>query len=215
VDDRFIRECRREWRRLRVPDAIANEMAADLEADLREAESDGASAEEVVGTGLFDARSFAAAWAAERGVIPAATSKRGRFSSASLLVPMVVLALVTALGAGMVIAGRTGGTGSVTLAAGPPRAVGPDLHACGRAFLPWDRPGPPPVLPACPPMQRETIVGHPPPGAVRSVFVRAGGSGLEVVGWTLLLAGLAGIVLLLLVQWLFWDRLLARASEVS
>src|SRR6266702_238341 len=43
-------------------------MAADLAADLKEAEADGVSPEEVLGSGAFDPRSFAAAWAAERGV---------------------------------------------------------------------------------------------------------------------------------------------------
>jgi hypothetical protein len=66
----FVEECRREWKRLGVPDPVANEMAADLEVDLAEAEADGTSAEEVLGAGAFDAPSFAAAWAAERGVIP-------------------------------------------------------------------------------------------------------------------------------------------------
>ena len=42
--NRSFDECRREWKRLRVPDAIANEMAADLAADLAEAEAEGASA---------------------------------------------------------------------------------------------------------------------------------------------------------------------------
>jgi hypothetical protein len=65
----FVEECRREWKRLHVPDPIANEMAADLEADLAEAEAEGASAEEVLGSGAFDPRSFAASWAAERGVV--------------------------------------------------------------------------------------------------------------------------------------------------
>ena len=64
----FVEECRREWKRLHVPDPIANEMAADLEADLKEAEAEGASPEEVLGSGAFDPRSFAASWAAERGV---------------------------------------------------------------------------------------------------------------------------------------------------
>ena len=64
----FVEECRREWKRLRVPDPIANEMAADLEADLSEAEAEGASPEEVLGSGAFDPRSFAASWAAARGV---------------------------------------------------------------------------------------------------------------------------------------------------
>ena len=66
----FVDECRREWRRLRVPDPVANEMAADLEADLREAEAEGATAEDVLGDAAFDPRTFAASWAAERGVIP-------------------------------------------------------------------------------------------------------------------------------------------------
>jgi hypothetical protein len=64
----FIEECRREWKRLHVPDPVANEMAADLEADLQEAETEGASPEEVLGSGAFDPRAFAASWAAERGV---------------------------------------------------------------------------------------------------------------------------------------------------
>ena len=67
--NKFVEECRHEWKRLGVPDAVANEMAADLEADLAEAEAEGASAEDVLGSAVFDARSFAASWAAERGVI--------------------------------------------------------------------------------------------------------------------------------------------------
>ena len=45
----FVEECRREWRRLGVPDPIANEMAADLTADIEEAEAEGGSAEDVLG----------------------------------------------------------------------------------------------------------------------------------------------------------------------
>jgi hypothetical protein len=44
----FVEECRREWRRLGVPDPIANEMAADLTADIDEAEAEGGSAEDVL-----------------------------------------------------------------------------------------------------------------------------------------------------------------------
>jgi hypothetical protein len=64
----FVEECRREWRRLGVPDPIANEMAADLTADIEEAEAEGGTAEDVLGTSLFDPRRFAAAWAGARGV---------------------------------------------------------------------------------------------------------------------------------------------------
>ena len=45
----FVEECRQEWRRLGVPDPIANEMAADLTADIEEAEAEGGSAEDVLG----------------------------------------------------------------------------------------------------------------------------------------------------------------------
>jgi hypothetical protein len=64
----FVEECRREWRRLGVPDPIANEMAADLSADIVEAESEGGSAEDVLGNSVFDPRRFAASWATSRGV---------------------------------------------------------------------------------------------------------------------------------------------------
>jgi hypothetical protein len=65
----FVEECRAEWDRLGVPEAATNEMAADLEADLAEAEADGASPEEVLGNGYFDAKSFAASWAHAKGVV--------------------------------------------------------------------------------------------------------------------------------------------------
>jgi len=64
----FVEECRREWRRLGVPDPIANEMAADLTADIEEAEAEGGSAEDVLGNSVFDPRTFAASWAGARGV---------------------------------------------------------------------------------------------------------------------------------------------------
>jgi hypothetical protein len=64
----FIEECRQEWKRLGVPDPIANEMAVDLSADIEEAEAEGGSAEDVLGSSLFDPRRFAAAWADARGV---------------------------------------------------------------------------------------------------------------------------------------------------
>ena len=59
----FVDECRQEWRRLGVPDPVANEMAADLTADIEEAVAEGGSAEDVLGTSVFDPRRFAAAWA--------------------------------------------------------------------------------------------------------------------------------------------------------
>ncbi len=64
----FVEECRREWQRLGVPDPVASEMAVDLTIDIEEAEAEGGSAEDVLGSSLFDPRGFAAAWASARGV---------------------------------------------------------------------------------------------------------------------------------------------------
>lgn len=64
----FVEQCRKEWKRLGVPPAVAEEMASDLQADLSEAAREGASPEQVLGNGFFDARSFAASWATARGV---------------------------------------------------------------------------------------------------------------------------------------------------
>ena len=72
----FVRECEAEWRRLGVPTAAANEMAADLRADLAEAAADGVSAEYVLGHGVFDPRSFAADWATARGLVGSEAPRR-------------------------------------------------------------------------------------------------------------------------------------------
>jgi hypothetical protein len=97
----LVDECRREWKRLRVPDEVADEMAAELGADLAEAEAEGASAEDVLGRAALDPRSFAAAWAAERGAIagPSGSGRRG------LLIPaaMAVLVLIAIVGAVLLI----------------------------------------------------------------------------------------------------------------
>jgi hypothetical protein len=82
----FIDECRREWKRLRVPDPIADEMAADLAADLQEAEAEGVPPEEVLGRSASDPRAFAASWAAERGVT------RPRFRDKIRRRPLLIIA---------------------------------------------------------------------------------------------------------------------------
>jgi hypothetical protein len=71
----FVEQCRREWKRLGVPDPLADEMAADLTSDLREAESDGVSVEQLLGSSAFDPSAFAAEWATERGLIPEPASR--------------------------------------------------------------------------------------------------------------------------------------------
>jgi len=91
----FVEERRRERKRLRVPDPVANEMAADLAADLEEAEAEGVSAEEVLGSGAFDPRAFAVAWATERGV--ARPRWRDRVRTRRLLSAAVVLLIILAV----------------------------------------------------------------------------------------------------------------------
>jgi hypothetical protein len=98
----FVEECRREWRRLGVPDGLAEEMATELESDLAEAETDGVSTAEMLGES--DPRRFAATWARERGLVPeqpAQTSRRRRWALwlvAGLVVLFFVLAAVAWLG---------------------------------------------------------------------------------------------------------------------
>jgi hypothetical protein len=96
----FVEQCRREWSRLGVPEAEANEMAADLEADLAEAKTEGVSAEEVLGNGYFDPRSFAASWAAARGFVRPARPARGTIQVRTLALALgaVVAAAFVALG---------------------------------------------------------------------------------------------------------------------
>jgi hypothetical protein len=97
----FVEQCRTEWRRLGVPDPLAEEMAADLASDLREAEADGVSAEEFLGSSVFDPRSFAASWAAERGIIPEPPSQGNARRRPLVLTAFTTLAaialIVTAL----------------------------------------------------------------------------------------------------------------------
>lgn len=111
----FVEECRREWRRLGVPDAIANEMAHDLTADIEEAEAEGGSAEDVLGNSLFEPRRFAASWANARGVTaPTMHTLRTlpprvqQWYRPALLVSLSVLGLLMVLLAGALLVGRHG-----------------------------------------------------------------------------------------------------------
>jgi hypothetical protein len=90
----FVEQCRSEWKRLAVPDPLAEEMAADLASDLRDAEAEGVSAEEYLGSSVFDPRSFAASWAAERGVIPVPPSRGNARRRPLILVAFTALAAI-------------------------------------------------------------------------------------------------------------------------
>jgi hypothetical protein len=104
----FVDACRREWRRLGVPEPAANEMAADLAADLKEAEQDGVTAEEVLGSGAFDPRAFAASWASERGLVPAQRRDRMRDHRLLLaLLGLVVLLAAAGLTTGLLVNSRS------------------------------------------------------------------------------------------------------------
>jgi hypothetical protein len=92
----FVEECRREWKRLRVPGTIADEMADDLAADLEEAEADGASVEEVLGSGASNPRAFAAAWASERGI--ARPPRWDRIRARPLIMATFALLVLVAVG---------------------------------------------------------------------------------------------------------------------
>lgn len=91
----FVEQCRQEWRRLRVPDPLAEEMAADLASDLKEAETEGVSAEEFLGSSVFDPRAFAASWAAERGIIPAPPSRENARRRPLALVAFTAVSAIT------------------------------------------------------------------------------------------------------------------------
>ncbi len=98
----FVEECRREWRRLGVPDPFANEMAADLTADLEEAEAEGASPEDVLGNSFFDPRRFAAAWAIARGVTNPSPDRSSRWRP-SIAIALTALLGALTIGAGLVL----------------------------------------------------------------------------------------------------------------
>ncbi len=120
----FIDECRREWKRLGVPDPIANEMAVDLAADIAEAEAEGGSAEDVLGDSVFDARRFAASWAGARGVI---SQKAPVGDPPRRLIPAIALCAVAgifALGALVLAVGRHSSSSSIGVRRffGPPAA---------------------------------------------------------------------------------------------
>jgi hypothetical protein len=99
----FVEECRTEWRRLGVPDPLAEEMAADLASDLREAEAEGVSAEELLGSSFFDPGSFAASWAAERGIIPAPSGPGNGRRRPLILVAFTALAALTVIVAALLL----------------------------------------------------------------------------------------------------------------
>ena len=117
----FVDQCRVEWKRLGVPDPVADEMAAELTADLDEAAAEGVPAVEVLGAGAYDPRAFAASWAAERGVVSPSDGWAGRLPRRTLPA-LAALALVLAfVGAALVIVDS--GSAPNTVALAPPGSL--------------------------------------------------------------------------------------------
>ena len=201
----FVAECRSEWKRLGVPDPVADEMAAELEADLKEAEADGVSAEDVLGRGASDPRSFAAFWAAERGVVPR-TPPNAHRSRRTVLTAVVTgaLALIAVIGGVLVIVASPSdpkrlaltGDGGIWVNPLGQVAVSPDGRSL--AYL-----GPRAVLRPVPPAGVRAVVA--PPARVTpivTVDITDSGVDTQTVGWVLLTVGLAGVIpMTILLSW--------------
>ncbi len=171
----FVDECRKEWHRLGVVEAVANEMAADLEVDLAEAEADGVAPEAVLGNGFFDAQGFAGAWASARGVVDT-----GRRIPGSRRPPFWALAAGVSVGVSVVVLGLVvvvGGHrfGSTSMASASPIA-GPIVRQ--------------PLAPGLFAGPRRVMLGRP-------VFAVA------AIGGVAVLAGLVGLIGLGVLLW-FW-----------
>jgi hypothetical protein len=114
----FVERCRQEWIRLGVDAALVDEMAAELAADLHDAQEAGMSLADYLGPSATDPQRLAAAWAAERGVVPPPTEPRPRgrrhpvvlvgFTVAAALALMVAaLLLITGQPSVSVVTSRT------------------------------------------------------------------------------------------------------------
>ena len=122
----FVEQCRREWRRLGVADPLAEEMAADLTSDLDDAQAEGVSGAEYLGTSASDPRSFAASWAAERGVIPAPPTRENARRTPRDLVAFTALAAITLIVVALLLA-----TGEPKVALKASRTTPPHLPLPG------------------------------------------------------------------------------------
>ncbi len=177
----FVDECRREWRRLGVPDPVANEMAADLTADIDEAEAEGGSAEDVLGNSAFDPRCFAAAWAAARGVTGPPAPDRPSLWRQPVAIACAALLGVLVVGAGLVllVGARVGSVAFATrrIVAGP---------GAIRVFPPGRIVAPAPLGPP--------FVGR----AIAGVDVHP-------LGWLLLIVGVVGLGIVAVLYWSRWS----------
>jgi hypothetical protein len=132
----FVDQCRREWKRLGVPDPLADEMAAELATDLREAEGEGVSVDELLGSSASDPGAFAAAWARERGIVPDPRQRSDRRTPRAL-VAFTALAGIAALVAALLL---VTGEPKVSLTASGTGVTRPQVHqvqASAAAPIEW------------------------------------------------------------------------------
>lgn len=188
----FVEECRREWKRLHVPDAVADEMAADLTADLGEAAAEGVSAEEVLGSGARDPRSFAASWAAERGVVGPGRTK-ARVGKRSFVLLAIALSLaIAAVAAGIAILATPAEASSAL----------PGLRsALGTRGPLWVSPLPSPLAGLPHTVVKEVVVPN----------LNGSSTGTHTIAWALLVAGILALTLSSLYWWRRGPRLRPQA----
>jgi hypothetical protein len=177
----FVDECRSEWRRLGVPDPVANEMAAELAADLEEAAADGVSAEHVLGTGAFDACVFAREWAAERGLIRTSAHRPRTLVVSAATAAFALLAIV-----GGVLLVASSPSESRRLAVASVDGISRPAPAPEPALAPAPAPAPAPARATAP----------APAPVMLSVDSDDSGFDARLPGFVLLAMGLAGVVVL-------------------
>jgi hypothetical protein len=101
----LVSACHKEWKRLGVPNTVAEEMVTELETHLREAHADGISTVHALGPAALDPCSFAQEWAEARGVIPPANEpdsarrRQRRLPLRGLSIPFTAFGLAVVVGA--------------------------------------------------------------------------------------------------------------------
>jgi hypothetical protein len=188
--NQFIEECRREWKRLRVPDPVVADMAAELTADLDEAAAEGGSPEDVLGSAASDPRSFAGAWAAERGVASPQPLTARLGGKSALPVAIAVLAIVAAVGAALVVFASPSASAPVAGLPLPRLSAYPTNAEVAQTNVE---------------VARQSMEIAKSGGRIWVTEADAQGSGVDIhgVGSILLIAGIAGVILSL--PLLFWS----------
>jgi hypothetical protein len=120
----FVEECRREWKRLGVTDSIAEEMAAELTSDIRAAEADGVSVEELLGTSASNPHAFAGSWATERGIVAMSPIQANSRHRRLALMGFTGVAAVALIIAALLLATGEPKVSLVTSRARPPHLLG-------------------------------------------------------------------------------------------